>query len=110
MDKLNDKVALITGGNSGIGLATARRFISEGAYVFITGRNQSKLDAAVKELGPNVTAVQGDVTSLQDLDRIFAQIKKREDSTSSSLMPASSNTPHWRRSTKSSLIAFSTAT
>jgi NAD(P)-dependent dehydrogenase (short-subunit alcohol dehydrogenase family) len=76
--KLNGKVALVTGGNSGIGLATAKRFVSEGAYVFITGRRQKELDAAVKEIGENVTAVQGDVSNLADLDRVFAQIKKEK--------------------------------
>src|SRR6476620_2004855 len=74
--KLNGKVALVTGGNSGIGLATAKRFVNEGAYVFITGRRQKELDTAVKEIGKNVTAVQGDVANLADLDRLFAQIKK----------------------------------
>ncbi|MGH9597091.1 MAG: SDR family NAD(P)-dependent oxidoreductase, partial [Edaphobacter sp.] len=78
MKKLEDKIALITGGTSGIGLATAKRFVSEGAFVFITGRTQSKLDAAVKEIGSNVTAVQGDVANLKDLDRLFAQIKKEK--------------------------------
>jgi NAD(P)-dependent dehydrogenase (short-subunit alcohol dehydrogenase family) len=78
MSKLSGKIALITGGNSGIGLATAKHFVSEGAYVFITGRNQSKLDAAVKEIGPNVTGIQGDVASLKDLDRLFAQIQKEK--------------------------------
>ena len=76
--KLEGKVALITGGNSGIGLATAKRFVNEGAYVFITGRRKPELDAAVKEIGRNVTAVQGDVASLDDLDRLFAQIKKEK--------------------------------
>lgn len=72
------KVALVTGGNNGIGLATAKRFVSEGAYVFITGRRQKELDTAVKEIGKNVTAVQGDVSKLADLDRLFAQIKKEK--------------------------------
>jgi len=76
--KLNGKVALVTGGNSGIGLATAKRFVSEGAYVFITGRRQKELDTAVKEIGKNVTAVQGDISNLADLDRLFAQIKKEK--------------------------------
>ena len=76
--KLNGKVALVTGGNSGIGLATAKRFVDEGAYVFITGRRQKELDATVKEIGKNVTAVQGDVSNLADLDRLFAQIKKEK--------------------------------
>src|ERR1700680_3416293 len=76
MGKLTGKVALITGGNSGIGLATAKRFVQEGAYVFITGRTQSKLDEAVKQIGSNVTGVQGDVAKLGDLDRLFERIKK----------------------------------
>src|SRR4030095_1631573 len=78
--KLNGKVALVTGGNSGIGLATAKRFVSESAYVFITGRRQQELDAAVKEIGRNVTAVQGDVSRLADLDRLFAHVKKEKGS------------------------------
>ncbi len=78
LGKLEAKVALITGGNSGIGLATAKRFVNEGAYVFITGRRKEELNAAVKEIGKNVTAVQGDVSNLADLDRLFAQIKKEK--------------------------------
>jgi NAD(P)-dependent dehydrogenase (short-subunit alcohol dehydrogenase family) len=76
MGKLEGKIALVTGGNSGIGLATAKEFVSEGAFVFITGRRQQELDAAVKEIGKNVTAVKGDVAKLDDLDRLFAQIKR----------------------------------
>ena len=76
MGKLDGKVALVTGGNSGIGLATAKQFVNEGAYVFITGRREAELGAAVKEIGKNVTAIQGDVSSLSDLDRLFAQIKR----------------------------------
>jgi NAD(P)-dependent dehydrogenase (short-subunit alcohol dehydrogenase family) len=75
MGKLDGKVALVTGGNSGIGLATAKRFVEEGAHVYITGRREAELAAAVKELGKNATAVQGDVTNLGDLDRLVAQIK-----------------------------------
>jgi len=78
MGKLDGKVALVTGGNSGIGLATAKRFVSEGAYVFITGRRTEELAAAVKEIGKNVTGVQGDVSKLADLDRLFAQIKREK--------------------------------
>jgi NAD(P)-dependent dehydrogenase (short-subunit alcohol dehydrogenase family) len=78
MGKLDGKIALITGGNSGIGLATAKRFVKEGAYVFITGRKQAKLDEAVKQVGTNVTGVQGDVGKLSDLDRLFEQIKKEK--------------------------------
>jgi NAD(P)-dependent dehydrogenase (short-subunit alcohol dehydrogenase family) len=78
MGKLEGKIALVTGGNSGIGLATAKRFVSEGAYVFITGRRIEELAAAVKEIGKNVTGVQGDVSKLDDLDRLFAQIKREK--------------------------------
>jgi len=76
MGKLEGKIALVTGGTSGIGLATATRFVNEGAYVFITGRRDSELSAAVKEIGKNVIGVQGDVSDLADLDRLFAQIKR----------------------------------
>src|ERR1700686_3479350 len=78
MDKLEGKIALITGGNSGIGLATAKEFVNEGAYVFITGRRDPELAAAVKEIGSNVTGVQGDVSNLGDLDRLFAQINREK--------------------------------
>jgi NAD(P)-dependent dehydrogenase (short-subunit alcohol dehydrogenase family) len=77
MGKLEGKIALITGGNSGIGLATAQQFVHEGAYVFITGRRMPELAAAVQEIGSNITGVQGDVSNLGDLDRLFAQIKCR---------------------------------
>jgi NAD(P)-dependent dehydrogenase (short-subunit alcohol dehydrogenase family) len=76
--KLKGKVALVTGGNSGIGLATAKRFVAEGAYVFITGRRPAELEAAEKEIGSNVTGIQGDVAKLADLDRLFAQIKREK--------------------------------
>ena len=78
MGKLEGKIALITGGNSGIGLATAKQFVSEGAYVFITGRREPQLSAAVKEIGRNVTGIPGDVANLGDLDRLFAQIKREK--------------------------------
>ena len=78
MGKLEGRVALVTGGNSGIGLATAKRFVTEGAHVFITGRREPELAAAVKEIGRNVTGVRGDVASLADLDRLFAQIKREK--------------------------------
>ena len=78
MGKLDGKIALITGGNSGIGLATAKEFVNEGAYVFITGRREAELARAVKEIGKNVTAVRGDVSNLGDLDRLFAQIKQEK--------------------------------
>lgn len=78
MGKLEDKIAVITGGNSGIGLATAQRFATEGAYVFITGRRQLELDAAVKQIRKNVTGVQGDVSNLADLDRLYATVKREK--------------------------------
>src|SRR5947207_7343673 len=79
MDKLNGKIALVTGGNSGIGLATAKEFVNEGAYVFVTGRREPELAAAVKEIGKNVTGIRGDVSNLADLDRLFTQIKREKD-------------------------------
>src|SRR5260221_462286 len=76
--RLSGKNALITGGSMGIGLATAKLFVDEGAFVFITGRREPELNAAVKEIGENVTGVQGDVANLGDLDRLFAQIKREK--------------------------------
>jgi NAD(P)-dependent dehydrogenase (short-subunit alcohol dehydrogenase family) len=78
MHRLDGKIALITGGTSGIGLATAKQFVNEGAYAFITGRREPELAAAVKEIGRNVSGVQGDVSNLADLDRLFAQIRKEK--------------------------------
>jgi NAD(P)-dependent dehydrogenase (short-subunit alcohol dehydrogenase family) len=78
MRKLEGKVAVITGGNSGIGLATAHRLVAEGAYVFITGRREGELEAAVKQIGNGVTAVQGDVSNLADLDRLYATVKQQK--------------------------------
>jgi NAD(P)-dependent dehydrogenase (short-subunit alcohol dehydrogenase family) len=77
MGKLEGKVAVITGGSSGIGLATAQRFASEGARVFITGRRQNELDDAVKQIGKNAVGVQGDVSKLDDLDRLYAEVEKQ---------------------------------
>ncbi len=74
-NKLEAKTAVITGGTSGIGLATAKRFVAEGAYVFITGRRQKELDQAVTKVGRNVTGIQGDIANLADLDRLYAQVK-----------------------------------
>ena len=75
--KLEGKVAVITGGNSGMGLATAKLFVAEGAHVVITGRRQKELDDAVKSIGKNVTAVQGDVANLADLDRLYEVVKSK---------------------------------
>ena len=78
MKKLEGKVAVITGGSTGIGLATAKRFTSEGAHVYITGRRQTELDEAVKEIGDNAIGVQGDVSNLADLDRLYATVKEQK--------------------------------
>ena len=77
-NKLEGKIALITGGNSGIGLATAKRFVSEGAYVFITGRRQKELDEALSEIGKNAAGIQGDVSNLEDLDRLYNTVKDQK--------------------------------
>jgi len=79
MSRLQGKVAVITGGSSGIGLATARRFVMEGARVFITGRRHAELDKAVAQIGHGVTAVQGDVSNLDDLDRLYARVAEQTD-------------------------------
>ena len=78
MSRLKGKIALVTGGNRGIGLATAKAFLNEGAYVFITGRREAELAVAVKEIAINVMGVRGDVANLADLDRLFAQIKQEK--------------------------------
>src|ERR1700731_114060 len=75
--KLEGKTAVITGGTEGIGLASAKLFVKEGAYVFITGRRQKELDEAAKAIGSNVTGVQGDVPKLADLDRLYETIGKK---------------------------------
>jgi NAD(P)-dependent dehydrogenase (short-subunit alcohol dehydrogenase family) len=78
MGRLDGRVALVTGGSSGIGLAAAKEFVSEGAYVFVTGRRQTELDTAVEDIAKNATGVQGDVANLEDLDRLFARIKQEK--------------------------------
>jgi len=77
MSLLNNKTAVVTGGSSGIGLATAKRFVEEGAYVFIAGRRQAELDKAVAEIGENVTAVKADISKLEDLDRFYETVAKK---------------------------------
>jgi NAD(P)-dependent dehydrogenase (short-subunit alcohol dehydrogenase family) len=76
--RLDGKIAIITGGNSGIGLATAQRFVQEGAYVFITGRRQDEVDKAVKQIGKNVIGLQGDVSNIADLDRLYGTVKQQK--------------------------------
>src|SRR5215472_3064985 len=78
MGKLEGKVAVITGGSSGMALASAKRFVEEGAYVFITGRRQEVLDEAVRQIGRNVTGVRGDAANLEDLDRLFDTVKREK--------------------------------
>ena len=111
MGKLEGKAALVTGGNSGIGLATARQFVNEGAYVFITGRREPELAAAVKEIGRNITAVRADVSKFEDLDRLFAQIKREKGR----LYIVFANAGIWKyapwaRSPRSTTIRSSTST
>ncbi len=77
-NKLEGKIAVITGGNSGIGLAAAKRLVTEGAYVFITGRRQKELDLAVSEIGKNVMSIQSDVSNLADIDRIYTTVKDQK--------------------------------
>jgi NAD(P)-dependent dehydrogenase (short-subunit alcohol dehydrogenase family) len=78
MPSLQGKVAVITGGNSGIGLAVAKRFVAEGAFVFITGHRQAELDKAVEEIGKNVIAVRGDVSKFEDLDRLYKEVAEKK--------------------------------
>src|SRR3954447_13125751 len=78
MSKLDGKVAVITGGSSGMALATAKRFVDEGAHVFITGRDQDRLDRAIAEIGSQATGVRGDASDLGSLDALFAQVRKEK--------------------------------
>jgi len=98
-NSLQHKIAVITGGSSGIGLATAKRFVAEGAFVFITGRRQAELDKAVAEIGDNVAAIQADSSSLPELDRVYETVRAQQGRSTSSLpMPESSS---MRRSVRS---------
>ena len=107
MNKLEGKIALITGGNSGIGLATAQRFVAEGAYVFITGRRRAELDAAVRQIGRNVTDVQGDVANPEDLDRLMLQSgRKRAVSMFFLRMQGLVSCYLWEKLPKSTLTEF----
>ncbi|HTA48826.1 MAG TPA: SDR family NAD(P)-dependent oxidoreductase, partial [Verrucomicrobiae bacterium] len=75
---MEGKIALVTGGSSGIGFATAMRFVKEGAHMYVTGRRQRELDDAVKTIGRNVTGIQADASNPNDLDRLYAQIKQEK--------------------------------
>jgi NAD(P)-dependent dehydrogenase (short-subunit alcohol dehydrogenase family) len=100
--KLDNKVAVITGGSAGIGWGAAQRFAAEGARVFITGRRQSELDKAVATIEGNVTAIQGDASHLADIDRIYQTVKRRQvASTCSSSTPAFTNSENLVRSPRS---------
>jgi NAD(P)-dependent dehydrogenase (short-subunit alcohol dehydrogenase family) len=112
MKRLEGKVAVITGGSSGIGLATAQQFVSEGAYVFITGRRQNEVDAAVDLMGNNnATGVQGDVSKLADLDRLYTKVKEQKI-TSIFFSPtlALGKSLHWRQLPKHTLTKRSVLT
>jgi NAD(P)-dependent dehydrogenase (short-subunit alcohol dehydrogenase family) len=111
--RLEGKVAIIIGGNSGIGFATAQRFVEEGAYVFITGRRQGELDAAVNQIGKNiVTGVQGDVSSLGDLDSLYARVKEEQKGRIDALFANAGigNWHHWGKSPKPTLTKYSAST
>jgi len=109
--KLEGKTAVITGGTEGIGLATAKLFVKEGAYVFITGRRQKELDEAVKAIGSNVSGVQGDVAKLADLDRLYQTVSKvKAESILFSPTPALPNLFPLGRSPKSISTNYSTST
>jgi NAD(P)-dependent dehydrogenase (short-subunit alcohol dehydrogenase family) len=93
MGKLDGKIALITGGNSGIGLATAKRFVAEGAHVFITGRRKAELEAAVKEIGDTAAGVAGDVSNLADLARTWTTDLKSRRIRVNAISPGTIDTP-----------------
>ena len=109
MNKLESKIALITGGTSGIGLATAKAFVSEGAYTFITGRREAELTAAVKEIGNNATGIQGDVSKAILIVSSRKSRKKRADSILYSPMPGSRSLPLSARSPRSFTTGPSTS-
>ena len=108
--KLEGKIALVTGGSSGIGLATAQRFVKEGAYVYITGRRQAELDKAVKTIGgTQVKAVRADASSLSDLDKLFAQIKQEKGRVDVVFANAGGGSLlRWEQSPKSTMTRSST--
>jgi len=99
--KLQGKVAVVTGGTTGIGLAAAKLFVKEGAYVFITGRRQKELDEAVQATGSNVTGIQGDVAKLTDLDRLYEAVKSKGKIDVVFAIAALPNLLPWERSRRS---------
>ena len=112
MPRLDAKVALVTGGTSGIGLAAAKALAKEGAHVYITGRREQELAAAVQQIGGNATGVRGDVSNAGDLDRLYAQIKSEKQSldvlfANAGICP---DTLYSERSLRNYLIPFSTST
>jgi NAD(P)-dependent dehydrogenase (short-subunit alcohol dehydrogenase family) len=108
-NKLEGKIAVITGGNSGIGLATAKRFVAERAYVFITGRRQKELDVAVLDIGKNVTGIQGDVRNLADLDRLYNIVKDQKGHIDILFANAVlHNLPRWKKFPKNTLTIYLT--
>lgn len=111
MGQLDEKVTLVTGGSTGIGLAIARRFAAEGATVYLTGRRKTELDAAVEAVGERATGIQSDASNLDDLDRLFATIKERSGRLDVVVANAASpNPPDWARSPRSSTTRLSTST
>jgi NAD(P)-dependent dehydrogenase (short-subunit alcohol dehydrogenase family) len=111
MPRLDAKVALVTGGTSGIGLAAAKALAKEGAHVYITGRREQELATAVQQIGGNATGVRGDVSNAGDLDRLYAQIKSEKQSLDSSLrMRGLPGTLYSETSLRNYSTPFSTST
>jgi NAD(P)-dependent dehydrogenase (short-subunit alcohol dehydrogenase family) len=107
-NKLEGKIAVITGGNSGIGLATAKRFVSEGAYVFITGLSQKDLDVAISDIGKNVCGIQSDVSNLANLDKLYDVVKDQKGHINILFANAGIifNSLHWEKSLKNTLTNY----
>ncbi len=108
--KLDGKVAVVTGGSSGLGLATARRFVEEGAFVFITGRRQKELDDAVRSIGRNISAVQGDMAVLADIRRLYTTVREQKgkiDIVFANAVQVRALSPRWGRLPKNTSICSS---
>jgi NAD(P)-dependent dehydrogenase (short-subunit alcohol dehydrogenase family) len=113
-ERLEGKIAVIIDGNSGIGLDSAQRFVQEGAFVFITGRRQNELDKAIEQIGKNVIGVQGDVSNLEDLDRLYDMVKQQKGRIDALFANGTMIPPmvyvmiyHWRQLLRSILIKYS---